>query len=299
MLSTELGQQARGASWFPDERLIKKTDFLRYSAQNDFDEHAALLGGIVELTQLGSGAFDGRMLFARLTNIVLNIDYSNQPFEKEFQNDSHGYNFGLILDQPAGMQNYGGYASVPDRMVILPPEGTGLMHSPPGLTLLQFRIKRQAMEERLQDAPELADWFSRLRRRPARVVSPWLMQRLRSDCFTALEAAIACKNEQQRRTIDQLLIANIVNALNMEYLVQGALSTGMSSSKLERFRSARKVIHETLLHAANRLFESLKLNEMPDNFNGEDLVHYALECMIRHIGMRFDRENDAAAMIRD
>ena len=227
-----------------EELLGKVLEIAVHRFLTDFDDHAALLGGIVELTQLGSGLFDGRMLFAKFDNIVLNIDYSNQAFEKEFYNDSEGYNFGLILDQPAGMPEYGGYTNDPDRLIILPPEGRGLMHSPPGLTLLQLRIKRHAMEERLRDVPELADWFARLGRRPARLVSPWLAQRLRSDCFTALEAAIACQDDNQKRTVDRLLITNIVNGLNMEYLVQGALSSGMSSSKLERFRSARKVIHD-------------------------------------------------------
>ena len=178
--------------------------------------------------------------------VIVNVDYSNQPFEKEFHNDSEGYNFGLVLDQSRSDLGFGGYPNSPDRLVILPPDGVGLMHSPPGLTLLQFRIKRQAMEEQLQSAPELADWYHSLRRRPARLVSPWLAQRFRSDCFAALEAAVACKDKEQRRMVDRLLITNIVNALNMEYLVRGALSTNISSSKLELFRAARNMLHEQM-----------------------------------------------------
>ncbi len=263
MLDTYLDQQAGQSTWFPDERVIKKSKFLRDFVHNDFDEHAALLGGVVALTQLGSGEFNGRILFAQLENIIINIDYSNQPLEKEFQNTATGYNFGLIVDQPTDIKQFGGYPTHPDRIVILPPEGTGLMHSPAGLTLLQFSIKREAMAAQLETAPELADWFHRLNKRPARVVSPWLAQRLRSDCFSALEAVIACKNENLRRTVDRLLIMNIVNALNMELLVKGPNSVILSSSKLERFRATRNAIHEQLEDLGSEMTGSIfDLNQL-------------------------------------
>ncbi len=229
-------------SWFPNSKIHKSLDFVFDSVQNDFDEQAALFSGIDQTyTQLTGGKFEGRLFSADLGPVAIYIEYCNQAIEKEISTSPNEFSFSLALEGQSPSSTYGVMEST-DLVYVLPPSGRAVTISPPNGIVMVITADCDALLESGLLLKDVAQRLAELDKQGEFLKSPRLAERLRSDAFSALEAAPQAKSPEMRAKVAELMIFALATAFTVEWLKLDDLMTFQRTAAYERYLQTRSLL---------------------------------------------------------
>lgn len=257
--------------WFAPREKFKSNEIIVNLDFDDFLAHAGFLahtGQKFEYRQLGQGRYEGRLLYAPVGDVSIQIEYASQSLEKVVEVDSDSFTF-VMSGKPAAQK---GAVSATDEnndwIQVFSPNAEHVAITPSNCTLTVVRIKSDTLLGHGTLLPEVADWFASLGRRPVLVRSTWHANRLRSDILYALESLISKSALNHRSLLDKTLAVSIVLIFNQIWILRGSFTSTETSRARDRFLSTRKLLLETdeefsqLFGSITRQFGSKRLIEL-------------------------------------
>lgn len=241
----------KNTTWLPLLENIKTNEIVANLNFDDFFEHAAVLahtGQKFEYQQLGRGNYEGRLLFAPVGEVSIQVEYSNQSLEKSVEVNSDSFTFVMsgsdsVRDGVVSRAN-----ESLDWIQVFPPNAEYVAITPPDNTLSVIRVKKDALLGNSAILPEVCDWFASLDRHPVTLNATWHANRLRSDIVVALEVTTSIDALKHRTRLDDTLATSVALIFNQLWLLNRSFSSVKASRARERFLSMRKLFLEIEPH---------------------------------------------------
>lgn len=246
-------------TWFAPAQKFKTNEIIVNLDFDDFFAHANFLaptGQKFEYRQLGQGPYEGRLLYAPVGNVSIQIEYSNQSLEKMVEVDSDSFTFVMSGKQKTQGSEVSITDETSDWIQVFSPNAEHVAITPSDCTLTVVRVKSDALLGHAALLPGVADWFAGLGRRPVLVRSAWHADRLRSDILFSLESLTSKSALNQRTLLDNTLALCIVLVFNQLWILRRSFTSTDTSRTRERFLSTRKLLLETD-EEFSQLFQSI------------------------------------------
>lgn len=233
--------------WFPFVENIKANDILVNLEFDDFFDHAAVLahtGQKFEYQQLGKGTYEGRLLYAPLGDVSIQVEYSSQSLEKSVEVKSDSFTF-VMSGSDTGQYGLPTRANEPaDWIQVFPPSAEHVAITPPDTTLTVIRVKKDSLLGNQALLPEVCQWLADLDRLPVLLNATSHANRLRSDIAVGLEILNSVDLLKYRSLLDIDLATSVASTLSQLWLLNWSFPSVKASRTRERFLSMRKLLLE-------------------------------------------------------
>jgi len=238
----------KNTHWFaPSEKfktntIIENLDFDDFLAHADFLAHT---GQKFEYRQLGQGPYEGRLLYAPVGNVSIQIEYANQSLEKMVDVKSDSFTFVMSGEKTLLQGAVSANDGTSDWIQVFSPNAEHVAITPSDCTLTVVRIRSDILLGHSSLLPEVADWFASLGRQPVLIQSTWHANRLRSDLLVSIETLFSKSALNHRILLDDTLALSIVFVFNQLWILRRSFTSTEISPARERFLSTRKLLLET------------------------------------------------------